>query len=224
MSVVSKILLGIGGAAVVATGLAGTANAQVVAATAGSCELYAREYAAVQAPRFAPIRWNKAYHFAYNQCLAGGPSFVSGSPYGYRYGYRGPVAALGTALAAPVYFGASVAGAALNAGASLAGAALSAPAAIASGTISVLTPTATEPVISPTAAPVVSKNYRGTYETVAAFQSPFTSTAALAVPAGSAMTGQFTPEWNAYCAAKYRSFNPDTGMYLAYSGVHRICR
>ena len=33
-----------------------------------------------------------------------------------------------------------------------------------------------------------------------------------------------TPEWYAYCASKYRSFNPRTGLYLAYSGKYRRCR
>lgn len=34
----------------------------------------------------------------------------------------------------------------------------------------------------------------------------------------------FTPEWVAYCARKFKSFNPNTGTYLAYSGRHRFCR
>ena len=33
-----------------------------------------------------------------------------------------------------------------------------------------------------------------------------------------------TPEWYSYCAAKYRSFDPATGTYLAFSGVRRMCR
>ncbi|WP_321339700.1 BA14K family protein [Breoghania sp.] len=33
-----------------------------------------------------------------------------------------------------------------------------------------------------------------------------------------------TREWYAYCASKYRSFNPRTGLYLAYSGKYRRCR
>lgn len=33
-----------------------------------------------------------------------------------------------------------------------------------------------------------------------------------------------TPEWIAYCARKYRSFNPRTGTYVAYSGQVRRCR
>ncbi len=34
----------------------------------------------------------------------------------------------------------------------------------------------------------------------------------------------FTPEYYAYCARKFKSFNPNTGTYLAYSGKYRFCR
>lgn len=34
----------------------------------------------------------------------------------------------------------------------------------------------------------------------------------------------WSPEWYSYCASKYRSFNPNTGYYLAYSGKYRFCR
>jgi hypothetical protein len=170
MSVVKNLLLAVGGAAIVATGLATSANAQVVAAGPGACEAYASEYAAVNAPQFGLFGWNAAYRHAYNECIAGGPDFASATPYGYRYGYRygyaGPFAAVGSAVAAPVYFGANVAGAAVHAGTTVAGAALSLPGAILFGTASAFSPYATpEPTISPTAAPVVRKNYRGTYET-----------------------------------------------------------
>jgi len=33
-----------------------------------------------------------------------------------------------------------------------------------------------------------------------------------------------TPEWIAACARKYRSFEPRTGLYTAYSGVKYRCR
>ncbi|MDJ0933728.1 BA14K family protein [Breoghania sp.] len=33
-----------------------------------------------------------------------------------------------------------------------------------------------------------------------------------------------SPEWYAYCASKYRNFNPRTGLYLAYSGKYWRCR
>ena len=31
-------------------------------------------------------------------------------------------------------------------------------------------------------------------------------------------------EWLEYCASKYRSFDPQTGMYLSYSGTYRRCQ
>ncbi|MBG6206687.1 hypothetical protein IWQ49_001336 [Labrenzia sp. EL_126] len=34
----------------------------------------------------------------------------------------------------------------------------------------------------------------------------------------------FTPQWVAYCSRKFKSFNPNTGTYLAYSGRYRFCR
>ncbi|OKL45417.1 BA14K family protein [Pseudovibrio exalbescens] len=34
----------------------------------------------------------------------------------------------------------------------------------------------------------------------------------------------WTSEWYAYCAGKYRSFNPSTGTYTAYSGATRFCQ
>ncbi|WP_208986148.1 BA14K family protein [Labrenzia sp. OB1] len=34
----------------------------------------------------------------------------------------------------------------------------------------------------------------------------------------------FTPAWTVYCARKFKSFNPNTGTYLAYSGKYRFCR
>ena len=34
----------------------------------------------------------------------------------------------------------------------------------------------------------------------------------------------WTDEWYAYCESRYRSFNPDTGMFLAYSGEYKPCR
>ncbi len=34
----------------------------------------------------------------------------------------------------------------------------------------------------------------------------------------------WTPDWYAYCASKYRSFDVNTGMYLTYRGEWRYCR
>jgi hypothetical protein len=32
------------------------------------------------------------------------------------------------------------------------------------------------------------------------------------------------PDWEAYCASRYRSFDPYTGTYMGYDGVRRPCR
>jgi len=34
----------------------------------------------------------------------------------------------------------------------------------------------------------------------------------------------WTPSWYAYCDSRYRSFNPDTGMFVGYDGRHHFCR
>ncbi len=34
----------------------------------------------------------------------------------------------------------------------------------------------------------------------------------------------WSPEWYQYCSSKYRSFNPNTGYFLSYSGKYRFCR
>lgn len=34
----------------------------------------------------------------------------------------------------------------------------------------------------------------------------------------------WSPSWYAYCDARYRSFNPDTGMFVGYDGRHHFCR
>ncbi|PVB59444.1 BA14K family protein [Labrenzia sp. 011] len=34
----------------------------------------------------------------------------------------------------------------------------------------------------------------------------------------------WSPAWYDYCSSKYRSFNPNTGYFLAYSGQHKFCR
>ncbi|WP_417684948.1 BA14K family protein [Roseibium sp.] len=47
---------------------------------------------------------------------------------------------------------------------------------------------------------------------------------AYVVPRHAGIGAPFSPEWIAYCARKYKSFNPRTGTYLAYSGRVRMCR
>ncbi|HWV41999.1 BA14K family protein [Pseudorhodoplanes sp.] len=32
------------------------------------------------------------------------------------------------------------------------------------------------------------------------------------------------PDWIAYCASKYKSFNPATGLYLGYDGQYHPCQ
>jgi hypothetical protein len=34
----------------------------------------------------------------------------------------------------------------------------------------------------------------------------------------------WTPEWYAYCDARYRSFNASTGYFLGYDGQYHFCR
>jgi len=34
----------------------------------------------------------------------------------------------------------------------------------------------------------------------------------------------WSPAWYNYCSRKYRSFNPNTGHFLAYSGHYKFCR
>ncbi|MEM1287275.1 MAG: BA14K family protein [Pseudomonadota bacterium] len=34
----------------------------------------------------------------------------------------------------------------------------------------------------------------------------------------------WTPAWYSYCSQRYRSFNPNTGYFLAYSGNYVFCR
>jgi hypothetical protein len=34
----------------------------------------------------------------------------------------------------------------------------------------------------------------------------------------------WTPRWYSYCSAKYRSFDPRSGTYIAVNGVRYMCR
>jgi hypothetical protein len=107
MSATKKLLLRLGGAAIVATGVASAASAQtLVAAGVDACELYAREYAAVHVPLFGLLGWNLAYRHGYNACIAGGPSFVPEHPVyvdlGYGFILTGPFARIGAGAAVPL--------------------------------------------------------------------------------------------------------------------------
>jgi hypothetical protein len=174
MSVVKKFLFGAAGAAVLATGAASSVHAQAMYVATDPCDMYAREYAAVNAPHFGPYGWDSAYRHAYNECLTGGPTFLSGP-------YTGP---LYSGPFAPVDTAATLAGAALAAPLSVAGAAVTAGADIATGTAAALASPfdpaldpefAPEPVapasgelnppIHPTMSePVVMRNFRGSFE------------------------------------------------------------
>jgi hypothetical protein len=43
-------------------------------------------------------------------------------------------------------------------------------------------------------------------------------------PSYSGALEPWTDEWYDYCEDRYRSFNPETGMFLSYSGEYRMCR
>ena len=34
----------------------------------------------------------------------------------------------------------------------------------------------------------------------------------------------WTPDWYAYCSARYRSFDPGTGYFMGYDGYPHFCR
>jgi hypothetical protein len=48
--------------------------------------------------------------------------------------------------------------------------------------------------------------------------------AAPEAPARAGEVAQGSPEWNAGCAAKYKSFDAATGMYKGFSGAIKPCR
>lgn len=43
-------------------------------------------------------------------------------------------------------------------------------------------------------------------------------------PAYYARPAPWTPEWYAYCDARYRSFDASTGYFLGYDGQYHFCR
>jgi hypothetical protein len=50
-----------------------------------------------------------------------------------------------------------------------------------------------------------------------------TSTAVAAVVKPKPALEEGSEAWNEYCAAKYKSFNPDTGTYNSHTGKERRC-
>jgi hypothetical protein len=53
--------------------------------------------------------------------------------------------------------------------------------------------------------------------------APETSEEAAAVVKPKLKLEPGTEAWNEYCAAKYKSFNPDTGTYNSHTGKERRC-
>jgi hypothetical protein len=72
-------------------------------------------------------------------------------------------------------------------------------------------------------APVAAAKKALQQQAAAPLSPPATTTEAAAVvkPKPGLVPG--SPGWNEYCAAKYKSFNPDTGTYNSYGGKERRC-
>ena len=54
-------------------------------------------------------------------------------------------------------------------------------------------------------------------------ESETTTTVAAVVKPKKLALEEGSEAWNEYCAAKYKSFNPDTGTYNSYNGKERRC-
>ena len=141
-----------------------------------------------------------------------GYGYYGGYYPGYRgyYGYRGNT---GAAVAAGI--------AGLAAGAIIGGALASPnyyPYAPAYGAPTYVAPTYGAPVYS---APV--------YGAPTTPYDPSLPVQAGPVYSGGYVASGYAPsrgsaEWNAYCASKYRSFDPATGTFLGYDGQRHYCR
>ncbi|MEP3048420.1 MAG: BA14K family protein [Roseibium sp.] len=55
------------------------------------------------------------------------------------------------------------------------------------------------------------------------YPAPAYRAPAYRAPVVSYRPAPWSPAWYNYCASKYRSFNPRTGYFLAYSGQYRFC-
>ena len=64
----------------------------------------------------------------------------------------------------------------------------------------------------------------GFYGYSAGFYGPGYYTRDYFAPAYAPVAGSRRQNWNAYCLAKYRSFNLATGTYLGYDGFSHPCR
>ena len=73
------------------------------------------------------------------------------------------------------------------------------------------------------AAPVAAPKKALQKQAAAPLATPETSEEAAAVVKPKLKLEPGTEAWNEYCAAKYKSFNPDTGTYNSHTGKERRC-
>ncbi len=70
--------------------------------------------------------------------------------------------------------------------------------------------------------PVVTESAPEPEKSAVAKPAPMQEKTAVAKPLSTKLVAG-TPEWNSYCAQKYTSFIPKTGMYRSKTGVARKC-
>jgi hypothetical protein len=73
------------------------------------------------------------------------------------------------------------------------------------------------------AAPAVAPKKKLQKQPVAPLNETETSTVVAAVVKPKVELEEGSEAWNEYCAAKYKSFNPDTGTYNSHTGKERRC-
>ena len=73
------------------------------------------------------------------------------------------------------------------------------------------------------AAPVAAPKKALQKQAAVPLSEPETSEEAAAVVKPKLKLEPGTEAWNEYCAAKYKSFNPDTGTYNSHTGKERRC-
>ena len=72
-------------------------------------------------------------------------------------------------------------------------------------------------------APAVAPKKKLQTQAAAPLNEQETSTVVAAVVKPKGVLEPGSEAWNEYCAAKYKSFNPDTGTYNSHSGKERRC-
>ena len=73
------------------------------------------------------------------------------------------------------------------------------------------------------AAPAAAPKKKLQKQAAAPLNEQETSTQVAAVVKPKLTLEEGSEAWNEYCAAKYKSFNPDTGTYNSHSGKERRC-